>query len=121
MFLQIPTPNLERLVKQSVSFERAYPQQSVCGPSRNSFLSGYYPDETQVYAFTRSFRDAFPDAVSMPQAFKQAGYLTCGFGKVYHDDAVLSPPNYDQPKSWSEECPFFAPAEDECEGGTFGS
>lgn len=30
----------------------------------------------------RSFRDDWPDAVSLPQAFKEQGFLTCGFGKV---------------------------------------
>ncbi len=111
---QALTPNLERLAQRSTSFRRAYAQQAVCGPSRNSFLSGRYPDELRVYTFMRSFRDDFPDAVSLPQAFKERGHLTCGFGKIFHDDGVLSPPDYDQPFSWSPECPYYAPAEDWC-------
>ena len=30
------TPNLDRLAKRSVQFERAYCQQAVCNPSRSS-------------------------------------------------------------------------------------
>ena len=31
------TPNLDRLAKMSVQFDRAYCQQAVCNPSRSSF------------------------------------------------------------------------------------
>ena len=34
------TPNLDALAKQSMVFDRAYVQQGVCSPSRNSFMSG---------------------------------------------------------------------------------
>ncbi|GAB5034469.1 iduronate 2-sulfatase [Nannochloropsis oceanica] len=112
---QVPMPNLEgRLAPRAVNFLRSYAQQSICGPSRNSFLSGRHPDETQTYTFRRSFRDAFPDAVSLPQAFKNAGFLTCGFGKTYHDEGIKSPPDYDNPYSWSPECPYYAPPEEKC-------
>lgn len=115
----VPLPHLSNFISRpaSVNFLRAYAQQAVCGPSRNSFLAGRYPDELQTYTFRRSFRDAFPDAISLPQAFKQqTGALTCGFGKVYHDDGILSPPNYDEPYSWSsDECKYYAPKEEECD------
>ena len=31
-----------------------------------------------------SLRDQMPDIVTMPQYFKQHGYLTLGAGKVFH-------------------------------------
>lgn len=37
------TPNLDDLVQEGVSFENAYCQNPVCVPSRNSFLTGFYP------------------------------------------------------------------------------
>jgi iduronate 2-sulfatase len=112
---QVPMPNLEgRLAPRAMNFLRAYAQQSICGPSRNSFLSGRHPDETQSYTFRRSFRDAFPNAMSLPQSFKNAGFLTCGFGKTYHDEGIQSPPDYDNPYSWSPECPYYAPPEEKC-------
>ena len=43
------TPNFDKLASQGVLFENAYVQQSICSPTRNSFLSGRYPDKTKVW------------------------------------------------------------------------
>ncbi len=43
------TPNFDKLADQGVLFENAYVQQSICSPTRNSFLSGRYPDKTKVW------------------------------------------------------------------------
>ena len=32
------TPNIDNLAKNGTTFLRAYAQQAVCGPSRNSFM-----------------------------------------------------------------------------------
>lgn len=37
------TPNFDELAEEGVSFENAYCQNPVCVPSRNSFLTGFYP------------------------------------------------------------------------------
>lgn len=42
------TPHIDKLAAQGVLFERAYVQQSICAPTRNSFLSGRYPDKTKA-------------------------------------------------------------------------
>lgn len=39
----IHTPNIDRLVREGVSFTRTYSQSSICTPSRNSFMTGKYP------------------------------------------------------------------------------
>ena len=86
------TPNIDRLAGDSLLFERVYVQQvneralnspllkpfdgtftctptdnlqAVCGPSRNSFLSGRRPDTTKTYTFQNSFRDVGPNWTSM--------------------------------------------------------
>lgn len=41
-----------RLAARSLLFERAYVQQAVCGPSRNSFMSGRRPDVTKTWNCT---------------------------------------------------------------------
>ena len=37
------TPNIDRIASKGIAFSRAYCQQAICGPTRNSFLSGRRP------------------------------------------------------------------------------
>tara|TARA_R110002049_G_scaffold130861_4_gene289431 strand:- start:61 stop:1467 length:1407 start_codon:yes stop_codon:yes gene_type:complete len=78
------TPNLDALAARGVRFDRAYCQFSVCNPARQSFLTGCYPQKTQVFDLSTSFRGALPEAVSLPQHFKNAGYRTGMVGKIFH-------------------------------------
>jgi len=82
----IKTPNIDRLAKQGVIFNRAYCQQAVCNPSRASLLTGLRPDSIQVWDLMTNFRNNVPDVVTLPQYFKQKGYTTIGLGKIFHND-----------------------------------
>ncbi|MDZ4820921.1 MAG: sulfatase-like hydrolase/transferase, partial [Planctomycetota bacterium] len=42
------TPHLDRLAARGVRFEHAYCTFPLCGPSRNSFLTGMYPNSTGI-------------------------------------------------------------------------
>lgn len=88
------TPHLDRLAAQGARFERAFVQQAWCAPSRTSFFTGLRPDTTRVYDLETHFRARVPDAVTLPQLFKQHGYATAAFGKVFHE-------THDDPLSWS--------------------
>lgn len=114
------TPSFDRLASEGMTFTHAYAQQAICGPSRNSFLSGRRPDQIRTYTFESSFRDA-PGGLemhSLPQAFKEAGWVACGVGKTFHDDTIMSPPDYDAPLSWSPECgDYFVAPRDACPPG----
>lgn len=55
---QVHTPNIQKLVGGAMVFERAYCQQAVCSPTRNSFLSGRRPDRTRAWNFINHFRQA---------------------------------------------------------------
>ena len=100
------TPNIDKLVKGSLVFQRAYCQHALCVPSRNSFMTGRRPDTTKVWAGlgVHDFRVTGPDWISLPEHFKNNGYTTLGGGKTYHPG---SPPNWDEPKSWSQDQPYF--------------
>jgi len=52
------TPHIDALAKSSTVFDRAYCQQSVCSPSRNSFTTGRRPNTTKVWNFVNHFRQA---------------------------------------------------------------
>ena len=103
------TPHLDRLAATGTRFTRAYCQQALCHPSRNSVLSGLRPDALMGRAHASFYREARPDIVSLPQHFKNHGYYTRSLGKVLHHNG-LGPdrvePQYD-PISWSE--PMFWP------------
>ncbi|HEX2853627.1 MAG TPA: sulfatase [Opitutaceae bacterium] len=78
------TPNLDRLAKQGVRFERAYCQYPLCNPSRSSLLTGRHPTTTNVYGNRDWFNGPNPDWVSLPKHFKQQGYVTVRTGKIFH-------------------------------------
>jgi iduronate 2-sulfatase len=86
------TPNLDRLAKRSVVFNRAYCQVPVCGPSRVSTLSGLYPKGSSGWSARGFLSKGLP---SLPGYFKSKGYDTISIGKVYHV-------NNDDPKSWTK-------------------
>lgn len=79
------TPNLDRLARRGVTFERAYCQQALCNPSRASVLTGLKPDTLRVWNLQTRFRETTPGAVTLPQYFKQQGYFTQDIGKIFHN------------------------------------
>lgn len=88
------TPNIDMIAGAGSVFERAYCQQAVCSPSRTSLMTGLRPDNTGVYDLHTHFRKHIPDAVTIPEYFKQQGYYTQAIGKIFHGPL-------DDPQSWS--------------------
>jgi len=90
----VKSPNLDRIAKEGITFNRAYCQQAVCSPTRSSLLTGTRPDTTKVWDLVTHFRAALPNVVTLPQHFKNNGYFVQGMGKIYHG-------SLDDPQSWS--------------------
>jgi arylsulfatase A-like enzyme len=80
----IATPNLQRLARRGVSFTRAYAASPACNPSRTALLTGRAPASTGIYGNASDWRATLPNAVTLPQAFRQAGYRVEGAGKIFH-------------------------------------
>lgn len=91
------TPNIDRLAKRSILFENAYCNQAVCSPSRNALLVGLRPQTLGIYDLATNFRNSRPDAITLPQYFKQNGYRTEGLGKIFH----VGHGNHEDDRSWS--------------------
>ncbi|MEO6732898.1 MAG: sulfatase [Ferruginibacter sp.] len=87
----IKTPNIDKLASRGTRFDNAYTQYPVCNPSRTSFLTGRYPTQTGVMNNNDYFRAKHPEWVTLPQYFKNNGYLSLRSGKIFHggiDDMV---------------------------------
>jgi len=99
------TPNLDKLAERGVRFERAYCTFPLCGPSRNSFLTGLYPNSSGILANAQIFRQTIPSHVSLPQAFRQAGGFAARIGKLYHYNVPnsIGTDGHDDPASWELE------------------
>ena len=81
----VKTPHLDALAGRGVLFERAYCQFPFCGPSRASLLTGLRPDSSGVRTNEKvDFRETVPDAVTLPQLFKNAGRRAMRVGKIFH-------------------------------------
>ncbi|PRD48992.1 iduronate-2-sulfatase [Sphingobacterium haloxyli] len=91
------TPNMDKLAAQGFRFEQAYSNQAVCAPSRFNLLLGSRSTSSGIYGFGQNFRDYYPDAVTLPQYFKQHGYHTESMGKVFH----IGHGTYADEQSWS--------------------
>ena len=86
----IHTPNLDALVGGGVDFADCYVQNPVCMPSRASFMTGLYPQQTGVPENGFCLREDFEPIAS--RCFKAAGYQTSQIGKLHlqpHEDFDL--------------------------------
>ena len=96
------TPHLDRLAARGVRFDRAYCAFPLCGPSRNSFLTGLHPNATGILANGQVFRQTIPGHPSLPELFRRHGGFTARVGKLYHYNvpASIGTAGHDDPASW---------------------
>jgi arylsulfatase A-like enzyme len=88
------TPNLDALARAGVRFDRNYCQYPLCNPSRASLMTGRNPTTTGVLGNRTDFRTRHPDWVSLPQLFRENGYVSLRTGKIFHG-------GIDDPKAWT--------------------
>jgi len=83
---QVISPSIDKLASKGVLFENAHNQYPLCGPSRASFMTGMYSDQTKITGNNVLLRTTVPDVITMGQRFRQQGYKSVRIGKIYHYD-----------------------------------
>ncbi len=85
------TPNIDRLARAGVVFQRAYCQGTWCAPSRQSFMFSRYRHGGEV---------------NLGQHFRENGWYSARVGKIYHmrvpGDIIAGTDGKDVASSWTE-------------------
>ncbi|MBW3598761.1 MAG: sulfatase [Planctomycetes bacterium] len=72
------TPNLDRLAKEGMRFDRAFVTNSICGPSRAVILTGKY---SHLNGFARNGQTFNGRQQTVAKLLQKAGYQTAVIGK----------------------------------------
>lgn len=97
----ISTPHLDRLVRDGVSFRRAYVTNPVCSPSRSSMITGEYPSRHGCWHVGVALS---PDRATIGGLLSEHGYATGLFGKAHFQpcerDSFEAPPHIHDRDFW---------------------
>jgi len=101
---QVKSPNIDKLAARGVRFDRTYCQFPLCGPSRASFMTGLYPDQTLIHRNAVYIREHLPKVKTMSELFRGAGYFATRIGKIYHYNVPkhIGTSGHDDPYSWNQ-------------------
>jgi len=101
---KIPTPYLDQMIADGITFTDAHTSSSVCTPSRYSLLTGRYNWRTTLQSFVLN-NGADPliasDRMTLGHLFRDQGYKTSIFGKWHLGYKEVIPedlPNKQKPK-----------------------
>lgn len=85
------TPNIDRLAREAMVFDRAYCQGTSCAPSRQSFMFSKYLGKGDI---------------NLGQHFRENGWYSARVGKIYHmrvpGDIIAGTNGLDVASSWTE-------------------
>ena len=99
------TPNIDSIAARGTRFTHAYCQGTYCGPSRASFMSGYYPHAIKMLGY-KSPRPMIGDRAMWAEHFKNNGYHTARVSKIFHmgvpGGIEAGTDGADDPRCWTQ-------------------
>jgi arylsulfatase A-like enzyme len=107
-FPWLKTPNLDQVAADGVRFRNAFVVNSLCSPSRASFLTGMYGHLNGI----RNNQTPFPaDGLTYASVLRAVGYTTGYIGKWHMDKQTGQRPGFDYSASFVgqgkyRDCPF---------------
>lgn len=78
---EIRTPTIDRLAEEGLRFSQFY-NCALCGPSRASLTTGYYPWRVGQLRGQSIFGNLTRNCVTLMQLLKANGYDTCAVGRL---------------------------------------
>ena len=78
------TPHICELAGDSLVLQRSQVAMATCSPSRTALLTGRHATTTHIWDLYSYFRNATGNFTTLPQHFKNRGYMTAGMGKIFH-------------------------------------
>lgn len=98
----VKTPNIDKLAKRGIRFNRCYTVQPMCMATRSTWLTGWTPRGHGVRCNGIPLDTRIP---TMPQALRKAGYKTHSIGKI-HANPWMPHKDFDadhlHPAEWPE-------------------
>ncbi len=82
---KIRTPNIDKLARGGMRFDRAFVTASSCSPSRSSLITGRYPHSTDAEELHSPLA---PEQVTFVEKLRAAGYWTAAAGKWHLGNAA---------------------------------
>lgn len=73
----VDTPNLDRLVKEGISFDQCFVTAASCAPARASLFTGFYPHTTGILKNADLWRRSWIELLN------QSGYRCVNVGKMH--------------------------------------
>lgn len=97
------TPNMDRIAKEGMRFDRCYVTNGICGPSRAVIQTGKY---SHLNGFIRNGNKFNGDQQTFPKLLQKAGYQTAVIGKWH---LATTPQGYDYYDVLKGQGPYYNP------------
>lgn len=100
---RITTPNMDRIAREGMRFDRCYVTNGICGPSRAVIQTGKY---SHLNGFIRNGNRFNGDQQTFPKLLRASGYQTAVIGKWH---LATTPQGYDYYDVLKGQGPYYNP------------